>query len=267
MNVNKNSSNYIGEKTLQSTKKCSDEKAIVKETKSQTASYISETEKKLKRKLAAQKFRANLSEEAKREAKEKNKLAMQQRRANLSESQKQELKDKERSKREQKRKQYSDGEERAVFNQTLHVQQHHQAILCCSSNAQCHRHDDDDDDDDDDDIEDEDEDAIDEDDDDNELILYRERRNAQSRAYKKARYAKLKEAEVLLNSLLKDNTVDSTRRDYDTDIHQLQLLSNRRQQILGHAREYGRTYRQNHPYQNRRWVPLQQTWDEENPCR
>jgi hypothetical protein len=90
----------------------------------------------------------------------------------------------------------------------------------------------------------------------NVLLLNREKRNAQNRVYKKARYAQLREAEEMLKARSNEEMSD------DIDIQQLQRLANRRQQIL----EYARTYRQNHQ-RHRRWVPIQQVWDEDNPCR
>ena len=90
-------------------------------------------------------------------------------------------------------------------------------------------------------------------------IAYREKRYAQSRIYKKARHAQLKDAEVNLIKAAESSTSNS-------DIQQLQQLATRRQEILAYGREYGRTYRQNH-HHRRPWVPIQQVWDEENPCR
>ena len=84
--------------------------------------------------------------------------------------------------------------------------------------------------------------------------LYREKRNAQSRIYKRARYAQLKEAEKTLQTI-------SDEEDTADKVQQLQLLANRRQQIL----QYARNYRQTHHH--RSWVPIPQVWDEDNPCR
>ena len=92
----------------------------------------------------------------------------------------------------------------------------------------------------------------------NALLLKQEKRNAQNRIYKKARYAELREAEEKLKAI----STEGTSGGGDVDIQQLQLLANRRQQIL----LYARTYRQNHLQHNRRWVPIQQVWDEDNPC-
>ena len=94
--------------------------------------------------------------------------------------------------------------------------------------------------------------------------LYRERRNAQNRISHKARYSKLKEAEVQLKEVTKGNTNSTI---CDNDMRQLQLLANRRQQMLENNRNYQRIYAQMHPNQHRRWIAIQQTWDEENPCR
>ncbi len=114
-------------------------------------------------------------------------------------------------------------------------------------------------------VEDEDEDEV------NPLTdwkLYRERRNAQNRISKRARYARLKEAEAQLKEM---TTVGGNcaiiSGDDNNDIQQLQLLANKRRQNLEYGRQYAQTYRQNHPHQHRRWVPIQQVWDEDNPCR
>ena len=93
----------------------------------------------------------------------------------------------------------------------------------------------------------------------NALLLKKEKRNAQNRIHKKAKYAQLREAEETLKAI---STEGMSGRG-DVDIQQLQLLANRRQQIL----EYARTYRQTHPQHYRRWVAIQQVWDEDNPCR
>jgi hypothetical protein len=94
--------------------------------------------------------------------------------------------------------------------------------------------------------------------------LYREKRNAQSRISHKARYAKLKEAEVQLKEATEGNTNSTI---CDNDMRQLQLMANRRQQMLENNRNYQRHYAQMHPNQHRRWIAIQQTWDEDYPCR
>ena len=90
----------------------------------------------------------------------------------------------------------------------------------------------------------------------NALLLHRDKKHAQNRIYKKARYAQLREAEEMLKAT-------SSVPSEDIDIQQLQLLANKRQQIL----EYARAYRQTHPQHNHRWVPITQVWDEDSPCR
>jgi len=40
---------------------------------------------------------------------------------------------------------------------------------------------------------------------------------------------------------------------------ELQVLANKRRQLLDAHREYKRT--------NKQWLPIMQTWDEQNPCR
>ena len=92
--------------------------------------------------------------------------------------------------------------------------------------------------------------------------MYRNKRNAEIKIYRKARYEQLKVAEVQLKAIQNGNASG------DNNIQHLQLLANRRQQILEYGRQYARTYRQNHPQQpRRRWVSIQQVWDEDNPCR
>ena len=94
----------------------------------------------------------------------------------------------------------------------------------------------------------------------NKWNTYREKRNAQSRIYHKERYARLKEAEAQLKEMTAVNADSAIISGDNNDIQQLQLLANKRQQMLA----YGRIYAQ---MQHRRWVPIQQTWDEDNPCR
>lgn len=96
--------------------------------------------------------------------------------------------------------------------------------------------------------------------------LYREKRNAQSRISKRARYARLKEAEAQLKEM---TTVGENHAiiSENNDIQQLQLLANKRQQRLAYGRQNSQNYRQMHPNQHRRWIAIQQTWDDDNPCR
>ena len=89
----------------------------------------------------------------------------------------------------------------------------------------------------------------------------RERRNAQSRMYRKARYEQMKDAEEKLQAISNGDARG------ESDVQQLQLLANKRQQILERGRQYAQTFRQNNNQQHRHWVPIQQLWDEDNPCR
>ena len=95
----------------------------------------------------------------------------------------------------------------------------------------------------------------------NALLLSRKKRNEKNRNYKKAKYEQLKDAEKQLQAISKGDSIG------DNNVQQLQLLANRRLQILEHHRQYAQTYRQNHQQQHRRWVRIQQVWDEDNPCR
>ncbi len=92
MSVNKNSSNYNGEQSLDEADKCNNSAEIIV-TKNPTG----------------------ISEEKKQQIREKNKLAMQKRRASFSEEKKQQLREQERLKRQQKRDTQSI-EEREAFN-------------------------------------------------------------------------------------------------------------------------------------------------------
>ena len=94
------------------------------------------------------------------------------------------------------------------------------------------------------------------------LNSQREKRNAQSRMYRKARYELLKDAEGKLQAISNGDA-----RGGESDVQQLQLLANKRQQILERGRQYAQTFRQNIHQQHRHWVPIQQLWDEDNPCR
>ena len=91
--------------------------------------------------------------------------------------------------------------------------------------------------------------------------LRREKRNAQKRTYGKARYELLRDAEEKLQAISNGDTLD------ENDIQHLQLLANKRQQTLERGRQYAQTYRQNNQQHRRWWVPIQQVWDEDNPCR
>jgi hypothetical protein len=97
--------------------------------------------------------------------------------------------------------------------------------------------------------------------------LYRDRRNAQNRISKRARYARLKEAEAQLKIMTTVGENCAIMSGDDNDIQQLQLLANKRQQLLADGRQNSQNYRQMHPNQHRRWMTIQQTWDEDNPCR
>ena len=236
-------------------------------------------ENREKNKLAAQRRRANLSEDQKREAREKAKLAMQERRANLSEDQKETIREIERIKRQKQRQTYSD-EERSLLkaqDAMQHRRKYQEDKRVNNQLPQTIQSDNTDDNkvgeerlDYSNGIEGESE--VDEDEDEvNPLTdwkLYRERRNAQSRISKRARYARLKEAEAQLKEMttVGENCAIISGDDND-DIQQLQLLANKRQQILENHRQYAQTYRQNHQQQHRRWVRIQQAWDEDNPCR
>jgi hypothetical protein len=93
------------------------------------------------------------------------------------------------------------------------------------------------------------------------LQLRRQNRNEKNRNYKKAKYEQLKDAEKQLQAISKGDPSG------DNNVQQLQLLAYRRLQILENHRQYAQTYRQNHQQQHRRWVRIQQAWDEDNPCR
>jgi hypothetical protein len=89
------------------------------------------------------------------------------------------------------------------------------------------------------------------------LLLNRQKRKENDRDYKKARYEQLKNAQEKLKEISNDENIN------ENDIQQLQLLASRRQQTLEYGRQYAQTYRQN----QHRWIPIQQVWDEDNPCR
>ena len=259
--------------------------------------FISEEKKQENRekaKLSAQKRRANLSEDQKREAREKNKLAMQQRRANLSEEQKQKISNLDNMSKKHQRSNLSDedhevcnlkvrqrranlsDEERSIVrvkNATQHRHKYQEdkrltnqlqqqttqppdtngdkvVETISDSERECESE--------------RSEDTLDSV---TKWNAYREKRNAQSRIYHKARYARLKEAEVQLKEMTAVNAHSAVISGDNNDIQQLQLLANKRQQMLAYGRQYNRMYAQMHPNQHRRWVSIQQTWDEENPCR
>jgi len=96
----------------------------------------------------------------------------------------------------------------------------------------------------------------------NAMLLSRQKRNEKNRNYKKARYDQLKRAQEKLKEI--SNNEDDVN---EHNIQQLQLLASKREQNLEYGRQYAQTYRQNHPHQHRRWVPIQQVWDDDNPCR
>ena len=207
------------------------------------------------------------SEEKKQQNREKNKLRIQKHRANLSEEQKQQLREKVRLKRQQERRILSE-EERSIRRREEDAQQHRNKYQEENSFIQKYfdKNDNEVDDDDEEEYENEVESraAADRAKD---WIGYREKRYAQSRIYKKARYAQVKDAEIKLKAIIEgvDNETAVEISTSDNDIHQLQQLATRRQQILDYGREYGKTYRQNN--HRRPWVPIQQVWDEDNPCR
>ncbi len=206
------------------------------------------------------------SEEKKQQNREKNKLRMQKHRANLSEEQKQQLREKERLKRQQERRILSEDERfiRREENALQHRNKYQE------ENSFIQKYFDKNDNEVDDDDEEENVNEVDSRaaaDRAKDWIAYREKRYAQSRIYKKARYAQLKDAEVKLKAIIEgvDNEIAAEVSTSDNDIHQLQQLATRRQQILDYGREYSKTYRQNN--HRRPWVPIQQVWDEDNPCR
>jgi len=246
MNINKNSSNYNGEERLQ-----------VENSKPAVIVSSSNKEKEKSHK------KLNISEEEKKQQnREKTKIRMQRHRANLSDEQKQQVREKERLKRQQERQTISE-EERSKRREE-NALQHRNKYQEENSFMQKYFDKKDDEVDDDEEYENEvveadniEEDQVQEDEAPatnriKDWALYREKRNAQSRIYKRTRYAQLKEAEKTLQTISED----------DTDkVQQLHLLANRRQQIL----QYARNYRQTHHH--RSWVPIPQVWDEDNPCR
>eukprot|EP01035_Chromulina_nebulosa_P037257 gene37257-50284_t len=228
-----------------------------------------------------QKKRASLSEEQKEQLKEKERIKRQQQRANLSNEEQSIRREKgaeqHRIKRQQQRANLSN-EEQSIRREkdaeqhrnkyqeqkSFILQNHHLSnnkLFLNNRRPKINENGDDEDI-----IEDEVEDKNEDGEDNSDFAVadhvkdwkaYREKRYAKSRIYKKARYAQLKDAEVKLLKAAENSTSDS-------DIQKLQQLATRRQQILAYGREYGRTYRQNH--NRRQWVPIQQVWDEDNPC-
>jgi hypothetical protein len=256
MNTNKNSNNNNGEKGLEE-----ENSKIVKQNSEEKKQQNRE-----KNKLRMQEHRANLSDEQKQQVREKERLKRQQERRILSEEQKQQVREKERLKRQQERRILSE-EERSIRKEE-NALQHRNKYQEENSFIQKYFDKNDNDVDDDDDEEYENEvDSRAAADRAKDWIAYREKRYAQSRIYKKARYAQAKDAEIKLKAIIEgvDNETAVEISTSDNDIHQLQQLATRRQQILDYGREYSKTYRQNH--HRRSWVPIQQVWDEDNPCR
>eukprot|EP01035_Chromulina_nebulosa_P033582 gene33582-44978_t len=218
-----------------------------------------------------QKRRASLSEEQKEQLREKERIKRQQQRANLSDENRERLNQKDRQRRvnvsdeEQSIRREKDAEQHRNKYQeqkSFILQNHHLSnnkLFLNNRRPKINENGDDED------IIVEDEDEEEEEDDSvfaaadraKDWKAYREKRYAQSRIYKKARHAQLKDAEVKLLKAAENFTSDS-------DIQQLQQLATRRQQILAYGREYGKTYRQNH-HRRPWWVPIQQVWDEDNP--
>jgi len=256
MITNKNSNNNNGEKGLEE-----ENSKIVKQNSEEKKQQNRE-----KNKLRMQEHRANLSEEQKQQEREKKRLKRQEERRILSEEQKQQVREKERLKRQQERRILSE-EERSIRREE-NALQHRNKYQEENSFIQKYfdKNDNEVDDDDEEEYENEVESraaAIRAKD----WIGYREKRYAQSRIYKKARYAQVKDAEIKLKAIIEgvDNETAVEISTSDNDIHQLQQLATRRQQILDYGREYSKTYRQNH--YRRSWVPIQQVWDEDKPCR
>jgi hypothetical protein len=272
MNNNKNSSD-IGNP------ECSNEIIILSNKEKQNTSHkaqnISEEKKnqiREKNKLRMQKRRASLSEEQKEQLREKERIKRQQQRANLSDENRERLNQKDRQRRvnvsdeEQSIRREKDAEQHRNKYQeqkSFILQNHHLSnnkLFFNNRRPKINENGDAEDI-----IEDEDEEEEEDDsvfaaaDRAKDWKAYREKRYAQSRIYKKARHAQLKDAEVKLLKAAENSTSDS-------DIQQLQQLATRRQQILAYGREYGKTYRQNH-HRRPWWVPIQQVWDEDNPCR
>jgi hypothetical protein len=237
-----------------------------------TVSSITATEEEKKRqkreekKLAIQKRRANLSEEQKQQLKEQKRIKSQQKRANLSEEEREKINQKVR----ERRANLSD-EKRALIKakdaikhrnkyqeDKAFLKRHHLDDKKHKGNRSINIGEDEDDEDD----EDEDEDKDDESENEaadrvNKLLLNRQKRKEKNNDYKKARYEQLKNAQEKLKEISNDENIN------ENDIQQLQLLASRRQQTLEYGRQYSQTYRQN----QHRWIPIQQVWDEDNPCR
>ena len=102
---------------------------------------------------------------------------------------------------------------------------------------------------------------------------WRESKRLRNNAYKRAKYAEMVAAEKLLLQQ-KQHSIDSNateeavvEEEKESDQgererleqQELQVLANKRRQLLDAHREYKRT--------NKQWLPIMQTWDEQNPCR
>lgn len=254
MDVNKNSSNCNGEQSLEPEINANRKQRSIEEREAfnlkqrQRRASLCEEDRE-KRRQKDRERRANLSEEDREKRRQKDR----ERRANLSDEDREKLKQRDR----ERRSNLSD-EDRAIVKKKNSVQ-HRNKYQEDKSFMQQHRQmlptDDDDE-------------VYDENvhHEDNEatirmkaLLLNRDKKYVQNRTYKKARYAQLREAEEKLKAV----STEGTNGGGDVDIQQLQLLANRRQQIL----EYARAYRQTHPQHNHRWVQVTQVWDEDSPCR
>ena len=103
---------------------------------------------------------------------------------------------------------------------------------------------------------------------------WRESKRLRNNAYKRAKYAEMVAAEKLLLQQ-KQHSIDSNASEEEAVVEEekesdqgererleqqeLQVLANKRRQLLDAHREYKRT--------NKQWLPIMQTWDEQNPCR
>ena len=104
---------------------------------------------------------------------------------------------------------------------------------------------------------------------------WRENKRLRNNAYKRAKYAEMVAAERLLLHQ-KQHYIDSNATEEEAIVvenesefaqvererleqQELQVLANKRRQLLDAHREYKRT--------NKQWLPIMQTWDEQNPCR
>ena len=73
-------------------------------------------------------------------------------------------------------------------------------------------------------------------------ISYRERRNAQSRIYRRERYAKLKEADLKLSQITDESQNPLGGGVSETELQQLKTLADKRKKILEYSRNYNRTH-------------------------